>query len=107
MSKKFEIYWSSPAEKDLDEITEFISHDSVNSALLLFDKIKRKCNSLQFSPYRCRIVPELKKIDIDAFRELILNPYRVIFKISNDSIFIMAVLDGRRDLEDILIERIL
>jgi len=107
MSKKFEIYWSSPAEKDLDDIVEFISRDSLKSALVLFDKIKRKCDSLKFSPYRGRIVPELKKIDVDAFRELILNPYRVIFKITNDSVFIMAVLDGRRDIEDILLERLI
>ncbi|MCI0496049.1 type II toxin-antitoxin system RelE/ParE family toxin [candidate division KSB1 bacterium] len=107
MNEKYEVYWSSLAQKDLDEITEFISLDSVNSALLLFDKIKSKCDSLQFSPYRCRIVPELKKIDIDSFRELILNPYRVIFKIVNDAVFIMAVLDGRRDLEDILLDRLI
>lgn len=48
----------------------------------------------------------LKK-NVKSFRELIIKPYRIIFKIENDSVYIMGVFDGKRDLEEILIDRLI
>jgi len=54
-----------------------------------------------------RIVPELKEAGHLNFRDLIIWPYRVFFRSEASKVILVAVLDGRRDLEAILIRRAL
>ena len=54
-----------------------------------------------------RIVPELQQIGILKYRELIYKRWRVIYKIENDKIFILVVVDSSRNIEDILFQRLL
>ncbi len=37
--------------------------------------------SLQTSPARCRLVPELRDVAVDRYREVIVRPYRIVFRI--------------------------
>jgi hypothetical protein len=39
------------------------------------------------------------------YRELIELPWRIIYKIEEDKVFVLAVIDGRRNMEDILLDR--
>jgi len=50
-------------------------------------------------------VPELKDVGITDYRELISAPYRIFYRITGRVVSILGVLDGRRDLEEILIHR--
>ena len=95
------------AECDLEEIVDYIAIDSLQNAISIFDRIRAKCETLQYNPLRCRIPPELKEITILSYRDLIIARYRIIFKVENDIVFILGVFDGRRDLEEILIDRII
>ena len=58
-------------------------------------------------PERCRIVPELKQEGITLYRELIVKPWRIIFKISGSMVFIVSMIDSRRNIEDILFNRLI
>ena len=58
-------------------------------------------------PERGRIPPELERIGIREFRELILKPYRIIYSMAKNQVLVYCVLDGRRDLQDLLEERLL
>ena len=107
MSKKYKVIWTKIAECDLEDIIDYIALDSQQNALLIFDKIRVKCETLQYHPFRCRILPELKEINILSYRDLILTPYRIMFKVEKDIVYILGVFDGRRDLEEILIDRII
>ena len=42
-----------------------------------------------------------------TWREPIVRPYRLVYRIEGDTVTELAVFDGRRDLEDILLERLL
>ena len=44
---------------------------------------------------------------IRNWRELIVKPYRIIYRIDEDTVNVLAVLDGRRDLQDLLLERLI
>ena len=46
-------------------------------------------------------------IGITALRQLYFKPYKVIYQVQGNKVYIMAVIDGRRDLEELLIEKLL
>jgi addiction module RelE/StbE family toxin len=105
--KRFGVEWAQPASKDLENIIDYISQDNVDTAITIFEKIKSKCNTLNQFPDRGRIVPELKAYGILSYRELIISPWRVIYRTSHQKVYVLAVLDSRRSMDDILIERFL
>jgi hypothetical protein len=53
------------------------------------------------------VVPELDELGIRNWRELVVSPWRVIYRIEGRMVFVASVLDGRRDVEDILMQRLL
>lgn len=105
--KGFEVEWAQPAIKDLENIIDYISQDNLGAAFTIFEKIKSKCNALGQFPDRGRVVPELKAYGILSYRELIISPWRIIYKTVDQKIYVLAVIDSRRNVEDILIERFL
>jgi toxin ParE1/3/4 len=108
MLTRFELQWTDAAQVDLDSIVDYIAHhEGAERAVTLYGKLVRKIETLSRVPRRCRIVPELRFIGISEYRELIQHPYRIFFRIVGKSVELLGVLDGRRDLEQLLIERIL
>jgi len=105
--KTFGVEWAQPASKDLENIIDYISQDNVDTAITIFEKIKSKCNTLNQFPDRGRIVPELKAYGILSYRELIISPWQVIYRTSDQKVYVLAVIDSRRSVDDILIERFL
>lgn len=103
----YDVLWANIAYKDLEEIINYISNDSIEIALKIFYKIKEKAESLIHFPNRGRIVPELKFHNIENYREIIISSWRIIYRIEKNKVFVLAVFDGRRNFEDILLERLL
>jgi len=106
MKKRYEVIWSNIAEKDLIDVVEYISADSPSTALKSFKNIKQKASKLYSFPERGRVVPELRDQDIVQYRELIISPWRVIYRISEKSVYVLAVFDARQNIEDILLRRL-
>jgi plasmid stabilization system protein ParE len=106
MNKKYLVLWSNIAENDLKNIIEYIADDSPPNALKIFKSIKRKASSLYTFPERGRIVPELRDQGIPQYRELVITPWRILYRISEKSVFVLSVLDSRRNIEDILLKRL-
>lgn len=107
MSQKYDIIWAGVAENDLKEIIEYIATDSPANALKTLKKIKQKASSLYTLPERGRIVPELQDQGILIYRELIVPPWRIIYRISEMKVYVLSVLDARQNLEDILLKRLI
>ena len=103
--KKHEVIWADVAIKDLSNIVDYISHDSVNNALKVFHKIKSRCEKLYVYPNRGRVVPELREYGILLYRELIIDPWRVVYRITDDSVLVLSVIDARQNVEDVLLSR--
>ena len=106
MNNKYDLVWSNIAENDLKNIVEFIADDSPLDALKIFKRIKQKTASLYTFPERGRIVPELLNHGILQYRELVISPWRIIYRISEKSVLVLSVLDSRRNIEDILFNRL-
>jgi addiction module RelE/StbE family toxin len=101
------ILWTDIAEQDLSEIIEFIAINNLNVATRILREIKNRVSSLNENSAQGRIVPELKKYNIVSYRELILTPWRILYKIEKSAVFILCVMDSRRNIEDILLNRLL
>ena len=105
--KKFTVYWTKIAQDDLIEILEYISLDSQNIAEEIFEKIKKQTIKLENFPERGRTVPELGFHNINNYRELIITPWRIIYRIEERKVYILSVIDSRRNFEDIILKRIM
>ena len=103
----FTVTWAEPAASDLEDIVCFIAVESPINAQKVLDKLRRKAASLEELPARGRLVPELREYGLRDFRELVVGSYRLIYRIAQKQVVVLAVLDGRRDLDDLLYERLL
>jgi len=107
MNQTYEIIWAVVAENDLKEIIEYIATDSPANALKILKRIKQKASSLYTLPERGRIVPELQDQGILLYRELIIPPWRIIYRISEIKVYVLSVLDARQNVEDMLLKRLI
>ena len=102
----YQVQWTNIAEQDLSDIVDYIAQDSINNALRVLDKLEKKANDLNDFPQRGRVVPELLDTGISQYREIISSPWRIIYRLGVDTVYIMGVFDSRRDLEGILLNRL-
>ena len=107
MVKKYFVKWTAPAREDVNEIIDYISITNPNYAVKILEKIEQHIKQLDMFPERYRIVPELEMYGYLLYRELIIDYWRVIYKVENDIIYIMLVIDGRRNLENLIIKKII
>ena len=105
--KQFEVIWTKNAQFDLESIIEYIKIHSLSIAKKIFFEIKKECENLHYFPQRKRVVPELQQIGILKYREIIYERWRIIFKIDNIKVYVLLVVDSRRNLEDILFQRLI
>jgi len=106
MAKKYNIKWAAPAREDINEIIDYISQTNINYAIKILDKIEDNVKQLDMLPERYRIVPELERYGYFLYREMIVDYWRIIYKIENDFVYIMLIVDSRRNLEDLIIKKI-
>lgn len=107
MAPKHQVVWAKAAEHDLREIIEFISVESPENASNILKEIKETASSLYTLPERGRVVPELQGQGISQYRELIISPWRLIYRIAEHEIYVLSVIDSRRNVEDILLKRLI
>ncbi|MHC4885713.1 MAG: type II toxin-antitoxin system RelE/ParE family toxin [Planctomycetota bacterium] len=106
--KPFDLCWTESAVLDLDGILDYIAQrDSVTAATHVFERLSDRIESLRSLPLRCRIVPELRELNLHEFHELVVSPYRIVFRVQARSVVLVAILDGRRDFGELLLQRAL
>lgn len=103
--EKYQVFWTQTAQQDLRKIIKFIADDNKVNAERIYTEIRDKSSDLQQMPLRGRIVPELRYYGILLYREIIIPPWRVIYKVEENEAWMLAVIDGRRNVEDILLQR--
>jgi toxin ParE1/3/4 len=106
--KKYNVLFDLDAEEDLFDIYRYVVlNDSIERADKLYTSIKKTCYKLKLYPHRGNIPSELFEIGVVEFRELRYKPYRIIYSIESTSVMVHCVLNGRRDIQSILQERLL
>ncbi len=95
MSVVFKIVWTENSIQDLLAIKEYISADSKDRAELWIAELYNSGERLVDLPMRGRIVPELK---LENIREVLIDNYRLVYRIKKNSIEILTVFEGHRKL---------
>ncbi|MCP5426475.1 MAG: type II toxin-antitoxin system RelE/ParE family toxin [Gammaproteobacteria bacterium] len=96
------VIWSQPAKADLRAIHDYIAADSSYYAKKLTQDIVTKTDVLVELPRIGKMVPELGD---EAIRELTEPPYRIIYEIKGEDVFVLAVIHRRRELLPEMVER--
>lgn len=89
------VNWSGEAKKDLRGIAEYHNRSSLTYAKFIVQNIYNSVSELKEFPKIGRKVPEL---EMDIFRERIVEGYRVIYLLQKNSCEIMTIVHSRQDL---------
>lgn len=104
---EYEVDFSPDARTDLFDIYYYVA---VNDSLERADKLRNRLFEIALSlsryPFRGHKVAELKDAQRNIL-ELTSAPYKVIYEVTNNNVTVLCVLDGRRNLQDLLKERLL
>jgi toxin ParE1/3/4 len=103
---RYTVHWSGTAQADLQELLEFLAAASPAAALRLLLLVEQRAARLTTLPLRGRWVPELAAVQVREYRELVVPPYRLVYRVSGNAVHVMAFLDARRNLEDLLLDRL-
>ena len=89
--------WSEEALEDIESIATYIEKDSPTYAKSVVSKFFEKAEILQEFSELGRKVPEFNDAKI---REIFVYSYRLIYKLSKENILIVAIVHGKRLLEN-------
>ena len=105
--KSYSVRWTNAAEQDLESTVSFVADEDLRRAQRVLDRIEHRAESLRKYPLRVRVVPELRWHGITSYRQLVEKPWRIVYRVDGSRVWVHAVIDGRRSLEDLLLERFL
>jgi toxin ParE1/3/4 len=107
-AKIFEVKLSHGAEDDLETIHVYMAENrSADDASTLLDEFESVIETLEQFPLRGAFPRELETLGIREFRQNLLGPYRIIYRILETRVFILVIADGRRDIQALLGRRLL
>ncbi|ORJ59280.1 type II toxin-antitoxin system RelE/ParE family toxin [Geothermobacter hydrogeniphilus] len=102
------VYLTDDATHDLEELYAYVvRHDIPEKAEDLLRRIESVFSSLAEMPQRGAYPRELQELGIREFREVFYKPYRIIYRITGEDIYVMLITDGRRDMQTLLQNRLL
>jgi len=93
------VKWSRSAKTDLQQILEFISRDAPLTAYRIATRIYESSEALSAMPDRGRVIPEFND---QTLREIFVSRYRIMYKVLNGEVLIIAVIHMSRDLQNTL-----
>ena len=104
----FEVFLTADAIRDIEELYQYIArHDVPGKAQNVLTKIEEKFKSLSETPERGVYTKELLALGIREYREVFFKPYRLIYRIIGHRVYVLLIVDGRRDMQSLLERRLL
>jgi plasmid stabilization system protein ParE len=90
-----EVVWTEPAWDDLQAAAEYIARDSQFYAAALVQETREAATSLADFAERGQTVPEFSD---GSIRELLIGTYRLVYKLTDEHVFVVAFIHGARRL---------
>jgi toxin ParE1/3/4 len=104
----FKVLLTHAAARDLDELYDYIArHDALRKADYVLEQIEKTLSKLSEFPERGAYPKELLAIGIREYREVFFKPYRIIYRVVDKNVYVLLVVDGRRDMQSLLQRRLL
>lgn len=104
----FRVFLTDDVSRDLEELYNYIeSHEAPEKADYVLDQITKAFSSLSENPGRGAYPKELLAVGIREYREIFFKPYRIIYRVIAENVYVMVIADGRRDMQTLLQQRLL
>jgi len=104
----FAVLLTNDAARDLNELYDYIAvHDSPRKADYVLEQIEKTFSTLSEFPERGVYPKELLKLGIREYREIFFKPYRIIYRVIDKKVYVLLIVDGRRDMQSLLQRRLL
>jgi toxin ParE1/3/4 len=104
----FAVLLTDDAAHDLDELYGHIArHDAPEKADYVLEAIEKAFARLSEFPERGAYPKELLALGIREYREIFFKPYRIICRIMDKNVYVLLIVDGRRDMQTLLQRRLL
>lgn len=105
---RHEVHLTAGAERDLEEIHEYLGrYESRRVADDVLDRLLAVAETLSAFPERGACPDELLALGIREYRQVLFEPYRVVYRVVGTRVFIYLIVDGRRDMQALLARRLL
>jgi len=105
---RYDVRITKGAESDLAEIVAFpAEREGSIVAERILEEILDAANNLTKFPERGSHPEELLKLGIREFRQVLFQPYRLIYRTAGNQVFLLLVADGRREFQSLLERRVL
>ena len=104
------IEWTPDGIASFNDILEYYrDRAGENISNTIYDKIMKEIELLESDEIKTKRTQELMDIGISDVYELVIKPWKVYYKISGDNkkAYVLFVLDGRRNLEEILLSKVI
>ena len=95
MSSQYRIRYLFTAQKDLDEIFDYILRDRPSAAVSLLEKFDHSISQLSLNP-ELDVIPKDDRLKNLGYRMLIVEKYLVFYVIKPQSIQIRRIIHGAR-----------
>lgn len=103
----FNVRFTIAARSDLREIHAYIAqNDSLENADYVAREIVRSALALREFPQRGAHPPEMLAKGNRSYRQIFFKPYRIVYRIRVNTVFIAVVADGRRNMALLLGRRL-
>ncbi|MEG6551360.1 type II toxin-antitoxin system RelE/ParE family toxin [Desulfocurvibacter africanus] len=103
----FQVFLTDDTVRDLEELYDYIAlRDVPGKADHVLDQLEKAFSSLAEHPQRGACPQELLAIGLREYRE-ILKPYRIIYRVMAENVYVLVIADGRRDMQTLLQRRLL
>lgn len=104
----FQVELTAGAEEDLRVLYRYLAeHASVEQGDALLDVLLEKIETLELWPERGSVPKELETLGIREFRQVLLAPWRPIYRVVEQRVIVMIIADGHRDMQFLLERRLL
>ena len=106
--RKYEVLLTEGAEQDLESIYDYIAEfDCKAHADHVLDRLLEVVESLSTFPERGAYPKELITLGIREYRQTAFKPYRVIYRVMGQKVYVHVLADDRRDMQSLLARRLL
>ncbi len=105
MPAKYRVEITRTAEGDVESIWDHIAADSAENATRFVIDLEKKIGALERAPNRCPAIPENELLGT-KYRHLILADYRVIFRLTASTIYVLRVVHGNRLLDSSFLSQV-
>jgi toxin ParE1/3/4 len=89
---------TNTAQNDPEEIWTRIAAYYIDDANRFVAHLEERIKTLERMPHRCATIPENELLGSD-YRHLIIDDYRVIFRVAERSVWILRIIHGNRLLD--------